>query len=396
MNLPAHVNLWNSAAANLWRRPGKTLATIIPLFVAVTVFSSLSFVRDGMLQDALQSADVMPDLTVQSMIGGRPDRVDAALAERITRMDGVARVAPRVWGYVPLKVGGATFTYVLMGIDIKEMPQADTIGLAIASGRFLKPNDIDKAVIGKAVAEGLNVAVGDELKLKDELGNTASLKVAGLFTSDVQIHAADLIIVPIQAARAFFGYRDNEATDLCVYLAEPAAAAAVAAEIQSSAKGTRVLSKDAVRDIARQSYGNRAGVFQLLWMVLLLTAMLVAWAEASSTNLRLNREIGILKATGWSTSNVIEMRLFESAIVACVATLGGMLLGLAYVAAGAPGIKSYFLGWAVIYPSMEIPMLVTAATVALIAAIGIFPLLVATVIPAWAAGIVDPDEAMRG
>ena len=37
-----------------------------------------------------------------------------------------------------------------------------------------------------------------------------------------------------------------------------------------------------------------------------------------------------------------------------------------------------------------------AATISTILVIGIFPLLVATIIPAWMAGIVDPDEAMRG
>ena len=63
---------------------------------------------------------------------------------------------------------------------------------------------------------------------------------------------------------------------------------------------------------------------------------------------------------------------------------------------GAPGIRSYFLGWAVIYPDMEIPLHVSALTVGLIGAVGILPLLVATVIPAWAAGVTDPDEAMRG
>ena len=39
---------------------------------------------------------------------------------------------------------------------------------------------------------------------------------------------------------------------------------------------------------------------------------------------------------------------------------------------------------------------VKPVTVALVLAIGIFPLLVATVIPAWAIGVIDPDEAIRG
>jgi ABC-type lipoprotein release transport system permease subunit len=90
------------------------------------------------------------------------------------------------------------------------------------------------------------------------------------------------------------------------------------------------------------------------------------------------------------------MKVFENLMIAGGATLGGMLLGFVYLLAGAPGIKSYFLGWAVIYPDMEIPIHISASTVATIVAVGIFPLLVATVIPTWTAGIIDPDEAMRG
>lgn len=396
MRWSIHVNLWHFAAENLWRRPAKTVAVLVPLLIAVTVFSALSFMQDGMLMDALLATDVMPDLTVQAMIGGRPERLPVAMGERVARLENVDRVAPRVWGYVPITIGGGVFTYTLMGIDLRNMPSPDAIGLAIESGRFLNKGDTNGAVVGKAVAEGLNVAVGDALILKDELGNAGRFRVVGLFTSDVQILAADLIVVPLQTAREFFGYRDEEATDLCVYLTDPSDTGLVAAGIQALTKGTRVLGKDAIKNVARQAYGSRAGVFQAMWIILLLTVMMAAWAEAGGTNVSLNREIGILKATGWSTTNIIEMKVFENVIVAGVATLGGMLLGLGYLLVGAPGIKNYFLGWAVIYPDMEIPVRVTAATVGLIAAIGIFPFLVATIVPAWAAGIVDPDEAIRG
>jgi lipoprotein-releasing system permease protein len=391
-----HVNLWHAAAGNVWRHKGKTLATFVPLLVVVTVFAALSFVRDGMAKDALLAADALPDLTVQRMIGGRPDRLSTAMVDRISRVEGVDRAAPRVWGYAPVQIGGGAFTYTLIGIDTRRMPKPDAIGLSIERGRFLNKADTNGAVLGKVVAEGLNTSVGDDLILKDDLGNSTRFRVVGLFTSDVQIHVADWIVVPVQAAREFFGYRDDEATDLCVYLTDPSAADSVATAILASIKGVRVLSREAIKDIAQQVYGSRAGVFQLLWIILLLTVMLVAWAEAGSVSLSMSREIGILKATGWSTANVIEMKVFENVMIAGCATLGGMLLGFVYLLAGAPGIKSYFLGWAVIYPDMEIPIQITLATVATIVAIGIFPLLVATIVPAWLAGVVDPDEAMRG
>jgi len=396
VNWSMHLNLWNVAAENLWRHRRKTIAIFVPLMLAVTAFSAMSFIRDGMLKDALLATEILPDITVQAMIGGRAERLSVELGEHILKMKNVARAAPRVWGYAPVRIGGDIFTYTLMGIDSGKMPGPGKIGLTIAHGRFLDTNDLDCAVIGKAVADHFHVAVGDGLDFGDELGNRGNFKIVGLFADDVQIYAADLIIVPIRTARKFFGYSDNEATDLCVYLSDPSDTDAVCADIRSSIKGSRVLDKKSVGDTAKQVYGSRAGVFQLMWIILLLAAMLTAWTEASSANLHITHEIGVLKATGWSTMNVIEMKVFENVIIAGTATMGGMLLGLLYLLAGAPGIKEYFLGWAVIYPDMKIPVHVCADTVGLILAIGFFPLLVATIIPAWAAGTIDPDEAIRG
>jgi len=137
VNWSTHVNLWHAAAENLWRHRGKTVAAFVPLLVAVTMFSALSFVRDGMVLDALLSTDVMPDLTVQRMIGGRSERLSVSIGERVARMENVDRVAPRVWGYVPISFGGTVLTYTLMGIDVKTMPKPDALGLSIAQGRFL-------------------------------------------------------------------------------------------------------------------------------------------------------------------------------------------------------------------------------------------------------------------
>ncbi|OGV41186.1 MAG: hypothetical protein A2X46_07495 [Lentisphaerae bacterium GWF2_57_35] len=396
MNWSVHANFWCAAAENVWRRRGNTLSVMAPLLLAVMVFAAFSFVQDGLVRDALRSAEVMPDLTVQRMIGGRTERVPVALGELVAGMAGVKTVAPRVWGYVPIDLGAGAFAYTLMGIDVSRMPQPEDVGLTLEQGRFLDKKDVNAVVLGKAAAEALDVRLGDELNLKDELGNAGRFQVVGLFAGDVQLHAADLMLVPIKTARNFFGYGEHEATDLCVYLTDSSQLDAAATDILAAQKGLRVLSKDSMRKIVQQVYGKRAGVFQVLWLILLLTVMLTAWAEGSRASHRTSREIGILKATGWSTTNVIELKIFENVIVASAATLGGMLVAMAYLLAGAPGIKSYFLGWAVVYPDMSLPICIGAPTVGLILTVGIFPLLVATVVPAWAAGIVDPDEAMRG
>jgi len=117
--------------------------------------------------------------------------------------------------------------------------------------------------------------------------------------------------------------------------------------------------------------------------------------EASSVSQDERREIGTLKAVGWDTADIIQVKCLESIAVGSAGTAIGIALGLAYVLAGAPGLKGFFLGWASVYPDFPLPMYVSVPGIVLLFGVGVFPLLAATVVPAWLCSIIDADEAIR-
>ena len=211
----------------------------------------------------------------------------------------------------------------------------------------------------------------------------------------VQIYAADLLLTDIDSARNFFGYGPMESSDICIYLDDSAYVGKVAEKITSDSPSLRILSKDALLNATIQAYGGRGGVFQLMWLILLITACLISWSQASHISLERTREIGIFKAIGWEIMDVIELNLIETTILGIVAATFGIVLALVYILLDAPMIKSYFLGWATIYPDFPIPILISAKSVCLLFTICLVPLWVATVIPAWLLGIVEPDKAIR-
>ena len=395
MNIGRHLDLWAVAATNLMRWRGRTIAIAVPLIVVMAVAAAMTFVKDGCQRDAELSASMLPDVTVQQLLAGRVDRINLSTADRIRRMPHVAKVVPRIWGYIPLRVEARDLAYTVLGIDAGEMPFERDVALAVEKGRFLRPGDTGKAVIGKAFAHANSAGVGDRIRLRSPLGRDTEFVVVGVFSSPVQIYTADLMLVSLRDAREFFGYLDGEASDLCVYVDDQAHADSVAHAIAKRAPSLRVLSRDALRDLVAQAYGGRSGVFQILWLVLLVTVMLLAWAQSSSISLQMRKEIGVLKAIGWGTADVVEVKMLEIAIIGLGATLAGIALGFIYLLAGAPGIKQYFLGWAVVYPEFPLPVYVSTQSIGLLVAIGVFPLLGATVVPSWLAAIVEPDEAIR-
>lgn len=390
------MNLWQAAAENLLRYRNKTVAIFIPLLLAVFFAAAMTFVRDGFLQDARLSLSLSPDITLQKFSGGRVERVSRELLERVGELDNVERVVPRVWGYVPIEYQGGTFTYSIIGLDLSRMPAQEAFPIFLEAGRFLEPGDSGVAVLGQVFARTLEAEVGDTITLRSYSGREFPYKIVGIFSSPVQIYTADLLLTTIDDARKFFDYEGDEATDLSIYLKDPLYTDALAARMDAELPNVRVLTREALSDATLQAYSGRSGIFQLIWLILLFTAMLIAWAQAANITMDMKREIGILKAVGWSTMEVIEVKLWESVIMALAATVGGLLLGLLYLRLGAPVIKDFFLGWASVFPEFPIPIVVDYRSVITLFIISVVPLLAATVIPAWRGGVVNPDTAIRG
>jgi len=384
------------ASASLWRHKFKSLSFLLPLTTAIACTVVMTVISDGFLRDAKLAGKTVPDITMQKQIGGRVERISMDICEKLRALPGVVRVVPRVWGYIPMKTDGKSVAYTLMGVDLRLMPPSELIGMAIEKGRYLNVGEKGAIVVGKIFAEKYNVIPGDILDLKDTFENTYSFKVVGVFGMGVQIYTADLLLTSSDDARNFFNYSKDSATDIAVYTKANIDSTALAQALAKQFQGTRVVSRSALNKIIEQAYGGRGGIFQLMWIMLVLTAVMVAWAEGMSVGTHMKREIGILKAVGWGTGDVIEMKVIESLQVGCFSFVLGTALGLVYILLDAPGIKNYFLGWASIYPDFPIPVYLAPGSIFLIFCIAVFPLLFAMIIPSWLVGVMEPDEAIRG
>lgn len=387
--------LLQMAAINILRHKVKALTVIVPIVFCIGLAAAVSFVRDGFQRDAELAARMLPDVTVQKMVAGRLERINKAAIDEIKKIDDAMRVLPRIWGYIPLKVKGKDAVYTVIGLLPETVNLTKNLHLCLETGVFPDLGVNRGVVVGKAFAEAMQLQNGDSFALEDAFGRRERFQVAGVFKSAIAIYSADLILMKLEDASRFFNYQEGEASDICIYLDDPTRADMLAAEILARLPGLRVLTRDALGDITRQSYGSRAGVFGLMWLIILLSVILTVWAQGVSIRFEGAKEIGILKAMGWSIGDIIYLKLYEGLILSIGATTLGLIAGLGYVLIEAPGIKGYFLGWSSIYPEFAIPIYIDPATLVTLFCLGVFPFLFASVIPAWWAGILEPDRSLR-
>lgn len=131
-------------------------------------------------------------------------------------------------------------------------------------------------------------------------------------------------------------------------------------------------------------------------LLALLAFMILAWDRASGLSADERREIGILKALGWDTGDVLVLKLWEGAVISVTAFLGGLLLAYLHVfVLGATFFEPALRGWSVIFPHHKLLPSIDPFSVAVLFLILVAPYTLATLIPTWRSASADPDSAMR-
>jgi ABC-type lipoprotein release transport system permease subunit len=397
-------NLFNYALGCIKRYKVRTLVILICLVVSASVFSSVAFIKDGLTVQGQLSLKNSPDITVQGISAGRQAPLNTSYIGYIQQSAGVSAVVPRVWGYA--NIGNSLL--VIVGVDLQDttVNQQGNLNISsiypLESGSFFDAQSNNTVVIGKAVADLLGARVGSILTILSESNQPIQYVVGGIFNTESSIYNADMILMNINEARTFFNVPDDKVTDLMVYVSniDPANQKTlvnyVAREI-SNLPNCRIVTKDVLIQAQQTTYGDRAGFFSVVWYVILISVAIIAFNQTVVVGHESKFEVGLLKSLGFSTSDVIKVRLIETAILGTVATAIGLTIGIVYdVMLGAPVIKDFMMGWATLYPGFSVPVFISPQTLLFVFAVTIVPLLFATVVPSWLNATVDPDIAMRG
>ena len=166
---------WRIAWRNLWRNRRRTAITASALsFGFVAAVLMIAFM-DGMLEQLVSNGtrvitgqvqihadDYRPERSIHDTLGGREGLDVAALVAAAGSVDGVAGVAPRVYGGGLVSSGDETAGAVLMGMDPRREDGVSRFGASFLDGGMPGPGEI---AVGAAMAEKIGAAPGDEVVL---------------------------------------------------------------------------------------------------------------------------------------------------------------------------------------------------------------------------------------
>ena len=363
------------ALSSLLRRAGRNAALFAVYTAVVFLLASTMFLLSALRREAALVLADAPDVVVQRLVAGRMDLVTTAHADRLRGLRGVRDVRERLWGYHYDATRKATFTLM---VPMEGAPKEGTV------------------VLGGAAARLKQTAVGRQLPFRTHDGSTRNLTVAWILSSESELVAADLLLLSEPDFRAITGIPAGSATDLVLTVPNERERATVAAKIARELPDTRSVLREEVLRTYDAVFGWRGGLVTVLLAGAFFAFVIFAWDRASGLSAEERREIGILKAVGWETADVILLKTWEGAAVSLTAFLAGTLLAYAHVFfASGTLFAGVMKGWSVLYPDFRLVPAVDPYQVATLMVLTVLPYAAATVIPTWRAATVDPDAVMR-
>lgn len=363
---------------NLLRRRARTALTILSIGVGVSSIIALGALANGI--DAgyeamfTNSADLV--LTQADSYDVTMSAVDELIGDDLAAMPEVVDVTPMLMGNVQTEGAPYFFIYgypvdsfVLERFNIIQGVPLDSPEARHTRGKPL--------LLGSAVSESLDRDVGDSIRLGE-----STFRIVGVYETGDALEDGGAVIM-LRDAQELLG-RSHLASLFYIRLESPDGQERLVERAERRWPDLLITTTEdfadsqQMADMLRQMSMGIAGMAIVIGGVGMMNAQLMAVFERT-------REIGVLRAVGWSSPRVLGMILGEALVVSLAGGALGIALGFLMLAALSGPLAAYGASTASVGPTLLVQ---AVGTVLLLGLIG-------GSIPAWRASRLQPVEALR-
>lgn len=214
-------------------------------------------------------------------------------------------------------------SYTIAGVETGDSSMGLVTGAQVAKGRFLRPGR--EALVSETYAARQSLKVGSKLNL-----NGTRFTVVGLVNPPLGGQGAD-VYLPLAQLQALADQK-GLVNVVLVRATDSSSVAAAESSIESQYPAAQVASSKQVADSISGSLVDASKLSQDLGLALSIVAAVAAFTLAallalSSVGKRV-RELGTLKALGWTQRRVVRQVAGESLAQGVLGGFAGVVLGL--------------------------------------------------------------------
>lgn len=359
---------------NLHRQPVRTSLTALGVAVGVVAIVAFGAMTRGFWAStnaAIHFADSDMMVFQAGVAGDLFSSLDEQEMTAALLADAdVADASSYLWQIMPAE--GMPFTF-LLGVHKERMTEHSH---RLLRGRYVERED--EVLLGSIAARLMHKEVGDQVWI-----GRGQFRIVGVFETEV-VYFNGAIVMSMTRLQEI-SRKVGQVTSFQVKVRPGADPKAVSDRLEGNIPGiVAITSAEQYHKVDRgleiaEAMNQRVG-----FLALVVGSVIVANTMWMAVNERI-REVGILRALGWSKGRVVAMVLIESAGVSLLAWVVGCFLGwgLARLSTRLPFSAQFvdpIFDWTVVAQALIVAM-----------ALGVL----GGVLPAWRAARISPVEALR-
>ena len=379
----------------LFTHKSKHLAIFFISILIVFLSSSILFISNTLKKEIFTTLENQSDFVIQKINSGKSQYTPISWIEDFKEISGVKNIQQRVYGQYYFMPENVYFTIV--GIDLFEEGSSKNIKELLEVLNISEFLQSDSMIIGNGIKK-----LFDKYKYIDSYdfklfnNDLKEIKIFKDLPQKANLVANDLIIMDINLAKEILNIKEDEATDIVLNVPNNLERANVKDQLILKHSNTRILQKENLKKEYENMFNYKGGIFLILFIVVILTFTLILYQRYSMISLGDKKEIGILKAVGWSIKDILKLKIMENFIVAFMAFIIGIILSYIFVfILNAPILKNVFIGSQnlqndfIFNANIQIDSLITLFLFFMI------PFLSAVLIPVWKVAIIDSTQSMK-
>ena len=378
----------------LFKQKGKHIGAVLISVIIIFLLSSVLFISSSLQNTLLETLESQSDFTLSRVQAGKAVNTPTDWIDEVLEINGISKVAPRVYGryfFAPREE-----SFLVVGVDFFDEQSSKELRSLIKGLDLKSFLSTDNMLVGEGVKTFLSEHYYKEhFSFKTPDGRFKKVKIFQTLPSETNLIANDMIILPIELAREIFGLGEDEVTDMTFNVPNDAEWDNIIGKLHLLFYDVRVVEKREIRKAYENLYNYKGGLFLILYLVAMVTFMLILYQRYSMVYSTERKEIGILRAVGWSIKDILKLKFYETAVVVLVSFILGVILAYMYVFIwDAPLLSQIFLGGANLPNHVEFVPVLEFGLLGSIFLFYAIPFLAAVLIPAWKIAVTPPKEAM--
>ncbi|MEA4909890.1 MAG: ABC transporter permease [Chloroflexi bacterium] len=327
---------------NIWRHRRRTLIVVLAIgmglalmmfydgFVAgfeQAIYANAIKVLGGNIQVHAEGYQAEADQNPLLPVENDQVIVQAALAQTQ-----VAAAARRInTGGLASSREGA-FSVNIVGIEPEMEQPVSLIAQNVVAGRYLTAADEDVILIGKGLADAMDVGVGDRITLVGRATHNQmrqrTMTVAGIYDVGLRDIEKRTIYISLQEAQILYDLT-GQSTEVSISLKQLGQEPAVMNELKPGLNGYEMTSWETNFPEMEAAINAKGGVMNIFSVIILIIAGIGILNLLLMAVYERTREIGLLAALGMKPRQISFLFLLEGAMMGLVGLVFGVVLGLA-------------------------------------------------------------------